>query len=212
MKNILRIVSVRISSFIGWIFSPLYKTNQKSKLFKELMYGQLVKYSLKKPRPSTLLAVKPITIVRGNHITMGENVLIGQHSVLSVWTSEGCISIADSVIIGSFAHITAINCIQIKKGALLGKYVTITDNSHGEVSDKELDTFPIKRKLVSKGAVVIGENVWIGDKVTILPNVTIGDYSIIGANSVITKSIPPYSVVCGNPARIIKNIVNNDNK
>ena len=65
---------------------------------------------------------------------------------------------------------------------------------------------PVSRPLVSKGKVVIGENVWIGDKATILPGVSIGDGSVIGANAVVTKDVPPYSVVVGNPARIINKV------
>lgn len=65
---------------------------------------------------------------------------------------------------------------------------------------------PLFRPLFSKGPVIIGKNVWIGDKATILPGVTIGDGSIIGANSVVTKDVPAYSVVAGNPAKIIKTI------
>ena len=56
----------------------------------------------------------------------------------------------------------------------------------------------------SKGAGQIGNAVWIGDSVIILPGVKVGDGAIIGAGSVVTKSIPPFSVVVGNPARVIK--------
>ena len=63
---------------------------------------------------------------------------------------------------------------------------------------------PIKRTVISKGAVVIKDNVWIGDKVTILPNVTIGEGAVIAANAVVTHDVPPYSVVGGNPAKILK--------
>ena len=63
---------------------------------------------------------------------------------------------------------------------------------------------PQKRELSSKGIIKIGDNVWIGDKATILSNVSIGDGSIVAANSVVTKNVPPYSVVAGNPARVIK--------
>lgn len=52
--------------------------------------------------------------------------------------------------------------------------------------------------------VVIGNDVWIGGRVTILPGVHIGNGSVIGAGSVVTKNVPDYAVVCGNPARIIK--------
>ena len=65
------------------------------------------------------------------------------------------------------------------------------------------------REVISKGAVIIGKNVWIGDKATVLPGVTIGDSVIIGANSVVTKDIPAYSIVGGNPAKIIKTLQEN---
>ncbi|MBQ4055965.1 MAG: hypothetical protein IJD32_02545 [Bacteroidaceae bacterium] len=63
---------------------------------------------------------------------------------------------------------------------------------------------PRLRNVTSKGTIVIKDNVWIGDKATILPNVTIGEGAVIAANSVITKDVPPYSVAAGNPAIIIK--------
>jgi acetyltransferase-like isoleucine patch superfamily enzyme len=56
----------------------------------------------------------------------------------------------------------------------------------------------------SKGSVIIGNDVWIGSDVTILSGVTIGDGVSIGAKSVVAKSIPPYSVVVGNPAKVIR--------
>ena len=52
----------------------------------------------------------------------------------------------------------------------------------------------------------VGNNVWLGDKVSILPGVHIGDGSVIGANSVVTHSIPPYSIAAGNPAKVLKTI------
>ncbi|WP_285946812.1 CatB-related O-acetyltransferase, partial [Thomasclavelia cocleata] len=55
-----------------------------------------------------------------------------------------------------------------------------------------------------KAPVVIGDNVWIGANVTILPGVTIGDYVVVAAGSVVTKDVPAYCVVGGNPARVIK--------
>lgn len=56
----------------------------------------------------------------------------------------------------------------------------------------------------SRAPVVIEDNVWIGERSTILKGVTIGRGSIIGCDSVVTKSIPPYSVACGNPAKVVK--------
>lgn len=89
---------------------------------------------------------------------------------------------------------------------LTGKWVTITDNSHGETDYDSLLLPPKQRKITTKGPVVIGRNVWIGDKATILPGVTIGDGAVIAASAVVTKVVPAYSVVGGNPAKIIKSV------
>ena len=87
-----------------------------------------------------------------------------------------------------------------------GKFVTITDNSHGKSEIESIKLPPYKRVLHSIGPVIIGDSVWIGDKVTILPNVTIGKNSVIAANSVVTKNVPDNCVVAGVPAKIIKRI------
>mgnify|MGYP002521654289 FL=1 len=105
---------------------------------------------------------------------------------------------------GAFNHITCANKVAISDHCLTGKWVTITDNSHGETDLDSLCLPPGKRPITSKGPVVIGNNVWIGDKATILPGVTIGDGAVIAANAVVTKDVPAYSVVGGNPAKILK--------
>lgn len=106
--------------------------------------------------------------------------------------------------IGAYNIITCANKITIGDNLLTGKWVTITDNSHGATDYDSLKVSPTLRPLVSKGPVTIGNNVWIGDKVTILPGVTIGEGAVIGANSVVTKDVPAFSVVAGNPALIVK--------
>ena len=78
------------------------------------------------------------------------------------------------------------------------------DHDHGKIEVTDLGLPPNKRKLYSKGPVIIGDNVWIGEGVCILSNITIGQNSIIAAGSVVTKSIPSNSVAAGNPARVLK--------
>jgi len=150
----------------------------------------------------------PSIRIEGSGISIGRNSYIGKNAVITTWRTKlyekPNILVGDGTNIGQNCHITAINRIEIGNCVLTGKYVTITDNSHGSVTLEEMQFDPNRRALVSKGPVVIEDNVWIGDKVTICPNVRIGRGSIIGANTVVTKDIPSYSVVVGNPARVIK--------
>ena len=142
------------------------------------------------------------------NISIGNNVKLQKGIWLTAWPQANSrnvlIDIQDDVVIGAYNHITASNYIHIGKGFLSGKWVTITDNSHGTTTMDSLYISPIKRVVCSKGAVIIGNNVWVGDKATILPGVTIGNGVIIAANAVVTKDVPEYSVVAGNPAKIIK--------
>ena len=63
---------------------------------------------------------------------------------------------------------------------------------------------PVVNQLPLKGDTVIGNDVWIGQNVTIMPGVHIGDGAIIGADSTVATNIPPYAVAVGNPARVIR--------
>lgn len=145
------------------------------------------------------------------YIYIGKGTHIGEYTHLTAWETTCAggkfnpnIHIGENCCFGNWNHITATNCIKIGNNLLTGKWVTITDNSHGDTDLNTLKIAPLMRVITSKGPVVIGDNVWIGDKATILPGVTIGDGAIIAANAVVTKDVPAYSVVGGNPARIIK--------
>lgn len=126
--------------------------------------------------------------------------------MLTAWAHLGnpSITIGDNCSFGAFNHITCINKIIIGNGVLTGKWVTITDNSHGETNRATLDIPPAQRAHTSKGPIVIEDNVWICEKATILPGVTIGKGAVIAANAVVTKDVPPYCVVAGAPAIIVK--------
>lgn len=112
--------------------------------------------------------------------------------------------IGDNVTFNANCHVGVVNYVKIGNNALIGSYVLITDHSHGEL---ERTSVPVaKRKLLSKGPVIIEDNVWIGEHACIMPGVTIGKGSIIGANAVVTHDGPPYSVAVGVPARVVKRL------
>ena len=149
-------------------------------------------------------------LIGGKHISIGSGMYIGKGIVWEVYNSLPNIipslSFGDSSSFGDDGHITCINKIQIGNGVRIGRKVFITDNAHGASERKLLDMPAIKRPLVSKGPVIIEDNVWIGEMTCIMPGVTIGRGSIIGANSVVTHDIPEYCVAAGNPAKVIKQL------
>ena len=154
----------------------------------------------------------------GQHnIHIGNKTSIAKKCIFGCWTKyenveyNPRIVIGDNCSIGEFNHFTSINEIIIGNGVLTGRYVYISDNNHGDCEYNTLLLQPSKRELNSKGAVHIGNNVWIGDKVSILSGVKIGDGAVIAANAVVTKDVPAYSVVGGVPAKIIKQNNNNNN-
>ncbi|MBQ0024368.1 MAG: acyltransferase [Bacteroidales bacterium] len=184
-------------------------------LHRHIKSNQLYLYNLRKRRLFKLADnvhfMGEVFSAGEKNISIGAHTHIGAHSIITAWdkTLDGTTH-QPSIIIGSYAnigeynHITATNKIQIGHNFLTGRWVTITDNSHGKTDYGSLQIPPLYRTVVSKGAVIIGDNVWIGDKATILPGVTIGNGSVIGANSVVSKDIPPYCIACGNPAKVIK--------
>lgn len=151
-------------------------------------------------------------LLRGaNNIHVGSNVWIGKGVQLTAWEKSRSgqeftpsISIGNGSSIGDYSHVTCINRISIGNGVRMGKNILISDNAHGASDLSLLDTAPNYRPLISKGPIIIEDNVWIGEKSSILPGVHIGYGAIIGAGSVVTKDVPAYSVVAGNPARIVK--------
>ncbi len=143
-------------------------------------------------------------------ISVGERCMIQSGSFITAvarWKNgqkfNPSIIIGDYVNIGRYCHISAIQQIVIKSGTRLGSYITILDNSHGKTDGMQKDISPYDRELYSPGGVIIEENVWIGDKATILPNVHIGKSAVIGANAVVTKDIPDYGIAVGCPAKVV---------
>lgn len=146
------------------------------------------------------------------NICIGNGTFIGHHTILGSWIEYGDevftpqIILGNNCSIGDYNHITAINKITIGNGVLTGRFVYIGDSAHGGLSLEESIIPPVKRKLLSKGEIIIGQNVWIGDKVTILGGVTIGDNAIIGAGSVVNCNVPSNSMVAGVPAKLVKQV------
>lgn len=174
---------------------------------------QLRKEEFKSFGKGSLLGINPL-ILKPQYIAVGVNSTFGNNLTLTCYDIiktpnlveyyTPSIQIGNGVSIGEDAHITCINKIVIGNNVLIGKKVLITDNAHGSSKRDILDIAPINRPLYSKGPIVIEDNVWIGEKASIMPGVHIGKGAVIGANAVVTKNVPPYAIVGGIPAKIIK--------
>lgn len=143
------------------------------------------------------------------YIRLGENFSAAKHFRIEAIDSyqnqkfTPVITIGDNVSFQDYCHVGAIEKVEIGNGCMFASKVFITDHYHGKIDKSDLDVAPGLRPLTSK-PVRIGTNCWIGDNVSILPGVELGDNVIVGANAVVTHSFPEDSVIAGCPAKIIK--------
>ena len=115
--------------------------------------------------------------------------------------------IGDRVNVGEYVHIGCNHRIVIGDDVLMGSKIYITDHNHGVYRGENLespDVPPVDRCLTENESVETGDRCWIGEFVTILPGVTIGEGCIIGSHSTVTHDIPANSIAVGSPAKVIK--------
>jgi acetyltransferase-like isoleucine patch superfamily enzyme len=141
-------------------------------------------------------------------IKIGSSVWIGKDTWLNVSptdeTDEPKIVIEDNVKVCAGTQISAKNSIHIGHDALISSSVLIQDHLHGY----EDITRPIQEQPITEGGRIrIGQGSWIGRGAAILctrGELILGQHCVVGANAVVLQSFPPYSVVFGNPARVIR--------
>jgi acetyltransferase-like isoleucine patch superfamily enzyme len=155
---------------------------------------------------------KDYTVLNPQYMEIGNNFSSGDRFRIEAWDKYGehnftpSIKIGTNVIFNTDIHIGCINSIQIGDNCLFASRIYITDHHHGEPTVQMLELLPVDRPLISKGPVIIKNNVWVGEGVAIMPNVTIGENSIIATNAVVTKDVPANCVAAGVPAVVIKYI------
>ncbi|MCG6191223.1 acyltransferase [Maribellus maritimus] len=146
----------------------------------------------------------PLRISDPRNIRIGRNVYVGYKTWLAAkkhtTQRSPILEIQERSSIGNFNHIYATDSIIIEKYVLTADKVYITDNLHN-YADISLPI--IKQPIKQLSKVVIKEGAWLGENVCVL-GASIGKNCVIGANSVVTKDIPDYSVAVGAPAKIIK--------
>jgi acetyltransferase-like isoleucine patch superfamily enzyme len=143
-----------------------------------------------------------------NRIRIGNSVYIAPDTWLNIpepaTNAQPAIILGDGCKIGRRCMITAKNMVCLEDNVLLGPSVLITDHSH-RFSNLDL---PIHAQgLTAGGTVRVERNCWLGYGAAVIcrcGDLVLGRNSVIGANAVVTSSVPPFSVVAGNPAKVVK--------
>ena len=155
----------------------------------------------------SIICFPQTTIFNERYIHIGSDTMIGSHVALSAGMVPGQVCLTDPVVrigdrclIGRGSGIVGHLSIDIGNDVWTGHHVYITDQNHGYENVK----IPISQQTQIERPVSIGDGSWLGAGVVILPGATIGKHVAIGANSVVTGSLPDYCVAVGAPARIIR--------
>lgn len=149
----------------------------------------------------------PMLLLNVEHICIGKNVFIRDHARIEIVKvcekSNPHLVIGDNTNIEQNFHLTCHDYIEIGSNVSIAANCAIVDVTHPY---NILDGRKIGDRILDKpGEVIIGDGTMIGFGSVILPNVTIGKFAVIGANSVVTKDIPDYCVAAGSPAKVLKN-------
>jgi acetyltransferase-like isoleucine patch superfamily enzyme len=193
-------------SSMRWIVAWLrYVTNRPSEIPEQLIFYLWRRRALGQCGPGSFVG-KPIAIIHGRHMSIGRGSFIREGARLEVVCRPGLppgrLEIGDHVSIEQGAHIVACDRVIIEDYALLAPRSTIIDATHAETVPTDISR--ARQLLTDRVTTRIRRGVMLGANVVVFPGVTIGENSIIGANSVVTRDIPANCVAVGNPAKVVR--------
>lgn len=184
--------------------SNKYSLVDKFKLAFRLLMTKLIWRRARIIRDGFIIRGKKMVDL-GTGLTTGYNCRI--EAFLSGDDDKKKIVFGDRVQINDYVHISAIQSVRIGDDVLMASHVYISDNSHGSYKGDNNDTspeIPPTKRPYMVAPVRIGNRVWIGEGVIVMPGVNIGDGAVIGAHSIVNKDIPSNCIAVGSPAKIIK--------
>ena len=150
----------------------------------------------KRGKNSRICSNSRIDVMPFNNFVLGDNSTIEDFCTIN--NGVGDVIIGDRCRIGMSNVL--IGPVTIGNDTILAQNIVMSGLNHGY----EDITIPPHDQKVTKSKIIIEDEVWIGANVVVVAGVTIGKHSVIAAGSIVTKNVPPYSVVVGNPAKVIK--------
>lgn len=144
---------------------------------------------------------EPLQLLREGRLVLGEDTLFED----GVWLTSyaGRIEIGAHCILNRNVMVAASELVRIGDHSLIGNNVTITDSAH---RNDDTDMPMPWQGYSSKGPTIIGSHTWIGTNSVVTSGVRIGDRCAVGANSVVTRDVPDWTMVAGSPAKVIRTL------
>ncbi|MGA0558518.1 acyltransferase [Larkinella sp. VNQ87] len=181
----------RLKQFVHWLLIP--RNEARPRLWVSWLVNPFLhqRHRSSKVRASVRLDVLPF-----NPFSMGEHSVVESFSVVNNGVGPVRIGARCTVGIGS----VVIGPVTLGNDVIMAQHVVLSGLNHGyeDVSRS------IREQPVVTRPIVIEDECWIGANVVITAGVTVGRHSVVAGGSVVTRDVPPYSVVGGNPARLLK--------
>lgn len=225
-KTISKLSGIDLSNRFGTDWDSLSTFGVMVRMGLWMLRGALVRWRFGSAKGMFLIG-KGVTIRQASYIHVGKNFIAQDHCEINGLSQKGLV-FGDKVTIGNYAIIRPTNLyggeagvgLKVGNNSSIGPYSYIGCSGYIEIGDNvmmsprvsiysenhnfsETDR-PMIEQGVTRSFVIIEDDCWIAANAVILAGVTVGKGSVIAAGSIVTKDVPPYSIVGGNPARMIK--------
>lgn len=182
----------------AWSERPFARVKARNKLLEPLRRYQFHSFG------ANSVIDRPIWLLGTHRIAIGANVTVMRHGWLAVerpgWKRDApVLELGDHVGIRTGCTLSAAESIRVEDHVGMGAYVTIIDSQH---TWREGDPNPLNGRLKT-APVRIGRGTWLADRATVAAGADIGEQCAIGPNTTVTGKVPDYSIVLGNPGRVV---------
>lgn len=226
-KSISKLTGIDLSDRFGPEWDSLSTFGVMARMGIWMLRGALVRWRFGTAKGLFLIG-KDVTIRQASYIHVGRNFIAQDHCEINGLSQKGLV-FGDKVTIGSYAIIRPTNLyggeagvgLKVGNNSSIGPYAYIGCSGYIEIGDNVMMSprvsiysenhnfseteIPMIEQGVTRSFVKIEDDCWIAANAVILAGVTVGKGSVVAAGSIVTKDVPPYSIVAGNPAKIIKN-------
>ena len=192
-------------SFTDWLDDGMSSPSRKGlrhRLSARIGYGRASHRRGVSLHKTCLISPKARINARSGEISLGENTSVSPYAVV-----QGNVTMGSNCSVQSYAVLVGYGTAEDKRGEIrIGNDVRIAPHVMMIAANHKFDDVsrPIAKQGVERKSIVIEDDVWIAGHANIMAGVTIGHGSVVAAGAVVTHDVPPYSVVAGVPARVIK--------